>query len=64
MNGTQRRALVRRIHCMNSGAPKVTSQAEVMSNSKKINSVSLAIAELRLSEGISEAVNQSVENSI
>jgi len=40
---------------MNSSAPKGTSQAEAMSNSKKIKPVSLAIAELRLSEGISQS---------
>ena len=40
--------------------PKDTPQAEVTSNSEKIKSVALVIIELRLSEGIS----QSVENAI
>ena len=40
--------------------PEGTSQAEVTSNSEKIKPVGLAIIELRLSEGISQAV--SVEN--
>jgi len=40
---------------MNSGAPKGTSQAEAASNSKKS---SLAIAELCLSEGISQSGSQ------
>ena len=41
------------------GMPKGTSRAEAMSNSEKIKPVALAVIELRLSEGIS----QSVENS-
>jgi len=45
---------------------KGTSRAEVMSNSEKIKSVSLAIVELRESEGIRQSdrqlVSQSVEN--
>ena len=44
--------------------PKGTSQAEVTSNSEKIKPVSLAITELRLSEGISQSVRQLVENSV
>jgi len=52
------------MHCANNGAPKATSWAEAMLNSKKIKPVSLAIAKLCLSEGISQAVSQSVENSV
>jgi len=46
------------MHCMYSGMAKGTSQAEVMSNSEKINPVALAIIELRESEGIWQAVNR------
>ena len=42
------------------GMLKGTSRAEAMSNSEKIKPVALAVTKLRLSEGIS----QSVENSI
>ena len=44
--------------------PKDTSQAETMSNSEKIKPVVLTIIKLHLSEGISQSVTQSVENSI
>jgi len=40
---------------MYSGMAKGTSQAEAMSNSKKIKSVALAIVKLRESEGISQS---------
>ena len=40
--------------------PKGTSQAEAMSNSEKIKLVALAVIKLRLTEGISQAVSQSV----
>jgi len=43
--------------------PKGISQAEVRLNSEKIKFVALAVIELCLSEGISQAVSQS-ENSI
>ena len=43
---------------------KGTSWAEATSNSEKIKPLALAIIELRLSEGISQSVVQSVENSI
>jgi len=49
------------MHCMYSGMEKGTSRAEVMSNSKKIKPVVLAIVELRESEGIKQLVSQSVE---
>jgi len=39
---------------------KGTSWAEVTSNSEKIKPVALAIVELCLSEGISQAIRQSV----
>jgi len=51
-----------RMHCMYSGMAKVTSLAEVTSNSEKIKLVALAIVELHESEGI--IVSQSVENSV
>ena len=44
--------------------PKGTRRAETTPNSEKINPVALAIIELCFSEGISQAVSQSVENSI
>jgi len=61
-----------RMHRMNSGMAKGTSQAEAMLNSDKIKPVALAIAELHDSEGIRQAgrlagrqaVNQLVENFI
>ena len=40
--------------------PKGTSRAKATSNSKKIKPVALAVIELRLSEGISQSVTQSV----
>ena len=43
---------------------KDTSQAEATSNSEKIKPVALTVIELCLSEGISQSVTQSVENSI
>jgi len=45
---------------MYSGIAKGTSRAEVTSNNKKIKPVALAIVELRESEGIRQAVSQSV----
>ena len=44
--------------------PKGISQAEAMSNSEKIKPVALAVIKLHLSEGISQSVTQSVENSV
>ena len=44
--------------------PKGTCWAKATSNSEKIKPVALAVIELRLSEGISQPVTQSVENSI
>jgi len=66
MNGTQRRAVISpwRTHCMYSGMVKGTSWAEATLNNEKIRPVALAIVELRESEGIRQAVSQSVENSI
>ena len=49
MNGTQRRTLVSPSLYVLKG----TSRAKATSNSKKIKSVTLAVIELRLSEGIS-----------
>ena len=46
------------------GMPKGTSRAEATSNSEKIKPVALAVIELCLSEGISQLLSQSVENSI
>jgi len=43
---------------------KGTSRAEATSNSEKIKPVALAIVELHESEGIRQAVSQSVENSV
>ena len=40
--------------------PKGTSQAEVKLNSEKIKPVALAVIELRLLEGVSQLVRQSV----
>jgi len=45
------------MHCMYSGMPKGTSQAEATLNSEKIKPVALAIVELRESEGIRQAVS-------
>ena len=44
--------------------PKDTCQAEETSNSYKIKPIVLAVIELRLSEGISQSVRQSLENSV
>ena len=44
--------------------PEGTCWAEAMSNSEKIKPVALAVIELHLSEGISQLLSQSVENSI
>ena len=52
------------MHCTYCGTPKGTCRAEVTSNSEKIKPVALAIIELRLSEGISQLLSQSVENSV
>jgi len=62
----KKRALVstQRMHCMYNGMAKGTSRAEVMSNSKNIKPVALAIVNLRKSEGIGQAVSKSVENSV
>ena len=43
--------------------PKGTSRDEATSNSEKIKPVTLTVIELCLSEGIRQAVSQSVENS-
>ena len=63
---TQRGTLVSpsRMHCIYCCMPKGTSQAKAMSNGKKIKPLALAVIELHLSEGISQSVSQSVENSI
>ena len=60
MNETQRRTMIspRRIHCTYCGMPTDISQAEATSNSEKIEPVALAIIELCLTKGISEAVSQ------
>jgi len=44
------------MHCRYT--PKGTSRAEVTSNSEKIKPVALAVVELCLTEGISQAVSQ------
>ena len=44
--------------------PKGKTRDEAMSNSEKIKPIALAIIELCFSEGIRQAVSQSVENSI
>ena len=44
--------------------PKGTCWAKATSNSKKIKPVALVVIELRLSEGISLSVTQSVEDSV
>ena len=44
--------------------PKGTRRAEATSNSEKIKPVALAVIELHLSEGITQSVTQSVENSV
>ena len=53
------------MHCMYcSSMPKGSSQAEVTSNSEKIKPIALAVIALCLSEGISQSVSQSLENSV
>ena len=66
MDRTQRKTLDSpwRMHCIYCSIPKGTSRVEVTSNSKKIKLVVLAVIELYLSVGISQAVRQSVENSV
>ena len=49
------------MHCMYCGMPKGTCQAKATSNSQK-NSLALAVIELRLSEGISQLLSQSVSH--
>ena len=44
--------------------PKGTCPAEATSNSEKIKPVALAIIKLRLSEGISQLLSQSLENFV
>jgi len=66
MNGTQKKALVR-MYCTHCSIPKGTSRAKAtVSRTEKIKHVALAIIKLhaRWSEGISQLVSQSVENSI
>ena len=63
MNGTQRRILLR-MHCTYFGMPKGTSRAEATSNSEKIKPIALAVIELCLTEGISQVISQSEENSV
>jgi len=42
------------------GMPKGTSRDEATSNSEKIEPIALVVADLQLSEGISQLVSQSV----
>ena len=44
--------------------PKGTSRTEAMSDSEKVKPMTLAVIELHFSEGISQLLSQSVENSI
>ena len=44
--------------------PKGTCQAEAMSNSEQIKPIALAVLKSCLSEGISQLLTQSVENSV
>ena len=44
--------------------PKGTCRAEATLNSEKIKPIALTIIELRLYEGISQLLSQSVENSV
>ena len=44
--------------------PKGTCWAKAMSNSEKIKPVASSVIKLCLSEGISQSVTQSVENSV
>ena len=46
------------MYCMYRGMPKGTCQAIATSNSEQINSVSLAVVKICLSEGISQSVSQ------
>ena len=52
------------MHYTYCGMLKGTCRVEPTSNSEKIKPVTLAVIELRLSEGISKSVSQAVENSI
>jgi len=45
------------MYCTHCGVPNGTSRDEVMSNSKKIKSIALAVIELCLSEGIRQLVS-------
>ena len=51
------------VNCTYCGMPKGTSQAEVTFNSEKIKPVVLTVIELCLSEGVSQSIIQSAENS-
>ena len=51
-------------HCTYCGMLKGTSWAKVTSNSEKLKPVALAVIKLCLSEGISQLLSQSLENSI
>ena len=67
-NDTQRRAKVNQIspwcvHSMSGGLPKGITPDKATSSSKRFKSVSLAIIELCLSEGISQSDSQSVSQS-
>jgi len=53
-----------RMHCVYSSMAKGISQAEAKSNSEKIKPVTLVIVKLRESEGISQAVSQSVKQVV
>ena len=52
------------MYCTYCGMPKSTSWDKATSNSEQIKPVALAIIYLCLSEGIGQAITQSVENSI
>jgi len=52
------------MHCTYCGVPKGTSWAEAMSNSEKIKPVTLAVIELRLSEGIRQAGRQAGRQAV
>ena len=52
------------MHCTYCGMPKGTCRAEVTLNSEKVKPVALTVIKLRLSEGISQLLTQSVENSV
>ena len=53
----------RRMHCTYCSMLKGTCRTEVTLKSEKIKPVALAVIELCLSEGISQLLTQSVENS-